>query len=117
MEQTTIDQIEKLLSLSETDILINIGREVDSGIYAFPPTPKELIDKANSWWNYSKKTIIKEICFSEKVCEAIRSEDKIVLYAAILDVLSGIISGVSPVTASALVIKKGIEKLCESYWR
>ena len=64
---------------------------------------------------FNLEVIKEKLCNDEKLKNLIKKSDGIVLVTAIVDLISSIITGVSPFTVAALLVKKGITKLCHKY--
>ena len=56
------------------------------------------------------------ICSSHKVREYAKHPDRVFLVAAVMDAVSGFVSGLTVAAVSVLVVKMGVEKMCAEDW-
>ena len=116
MDKVLIQEIVSTLSLKEEEIFEKIGIEASSVQGAFPPSKQELIAIGKRWWTYHKEQLTNSICDSEAVKKAYNSSDELAVLAAVLDLISGIAIGISPITVAVLLVKLGIDKTCKNKW-
>lgn len=112
------EKIATLMKLSLDELYIQIGAEY-IGLGAMPRSLKDLAQIGKLWLESKKSELIEILCNNEQLNSLLKSEpkrlkDRIVLVAAVADLLSSIITGVSPITVSVLLIKAGLEDLCEN---
>lgn len=106
--------IESLLQKSKDELFLDLGKEL-VGKSILPKSRNELISTAKIWWERNIKLITDAICGSEKLRKLLLAEnnDDVVLVTAIADLVSGLVTGVSPVTVAALLVKKGVNNICK----
>lgn len=116
MDKTPPQEILSTLSLTEEEMFEKIGIEISSGQDAFPPEKQELIRTGKRWWTHRKEHLLNSVCSSDVIKSIFESGDELALVVAVLDLISGIVTGVSPATVAVLIVKLGLEKACESMW-
>ena len=105
------------LSYSEGALLEEIGASLaeTEGLDLKSVSPDALRQRAEQWLETQNDSFVQKICrewdFSRKVKDP-RYLDNVLLASAIADLISGILSGVSPFTVAALLVKRGLENLC-----
>jgi hypothetical protein len=109
--------LDALMELDEETLFQELGREVVHFLGA-PLTPKQLESIAKRWLQGKTEFISKRICTSDKVYELINSQDySKELILAICDLIVEIQFGISPLLVAVLIVKGGLNKICEAYWR
>jgi hypothetical protein len=115
------DEIARVAGLSEDELLMQIGQSIEGreGLPAFP-SRERLIRKGRDWfesfWSQSKAAI----CANTQVCARIRdrqtllSESIQVVALAIVD--AALTPPVPVATISAVIVRRGIERLCSEIW-
>lgn len=105
--------IATLIQLEEQQLFDELGRDLAATTFGAGELPSE--DVGRSWFAAHLDTLRSKVCGSN-IAEVYRQNpakwDNVMLIAAISDLVAGAITGVSPVTVAALIVKKGIEKLC-----
>lgn len=108
--------LEDLRALNENELLELLGKAL-SHRQAMPLTPKQLRMIAERWLKGNKELIEKKICLSEKIYSLVKSQtDSKELIIAVCDLIISLQFGVSPLLVSILLVKGGINKICENYW-
>lgn len=112
MGQQIYSEIEQQMKLDTDTLLVMLGTEGSVG--ATPGTPgdgKIVLENI-------KKRFKEKICESENVRKAYEKSgaSRTVVATAILDCISGALTGVSPITASVLLAREGVGTLCEEIW-
>lgn len=115
MDNLRRQEILSNLSLNEEELFQQIGTEFSSSD-AFPPSKQDLIKVGKRWWTHNKERLVTSLCSSEVIKTTFDSGDELALASAILDLISGLITGVSPITVAVLVMKLGLEKICKQQW-
>ena len=67
IEDSGSEHISKLLSLTEDELLVIIGRAVDSRQGIIPPEPSVLMEKAKTWLDNQDASLRRTICGSEQI--------------------------------------------------
>jgi len=112
MQDLVIREIESQLSIDTDTLLRMLGSAQTMG--AKPATSRDgkvILENA-------KRTLRERICNDNQIQEIYEaaSSTKIQLVAAVIDVIAGAISGVSPITVSVLIVKEGLDSLCKDIW-
>ena len=103
--------------MSENELWIQLGRELtQSDDHALPLDPRELIARAKAWFAANKKTLEDRIC-TVRMRTIADGGDNQVLIIAVGEVISACCVGVSPVTVTCLIIRKGLKKFCARHWK
>lgn len=108
--------LDQLIELEEEDLLEKLGTEL-VGFQAVPLTAKQLRQLAQNWFRANSQKISDQICTSKKIyslANGSRKSKELVL--AICDLIISIQFGVSPLLVAVLVVKVGLDKICQSYW-
>jgi hypothetical protein len=109
--------LDALMELDEEALLQELGREIVHFLGA-PLTPKQLESIAKKWLQGKTEFISEKVCTSDKVYELINNEGySKELILAICDLIMSIQFGISPLLVAVLIVKGGIKKICEAYWR
>jgi hypothetical protein len=114
MHDTVRLEIETKLNLSADELLSELAAHTVGTAIA-----PDLKRRGREIYDALKARLLEKICMDPRVTRAytsVREAGLVVLVAALLDCVSGYISGVSPVTFCVLLAKEGVEHLCESYW-
>ena len=100
-----------LQSVNEDDLFLAVGSQLaEAEKFMKPPSVNELIMKGKVWFDLHVERFQSAVC-QEKVRKLLEG-DEAVLITAIADLIAGIVTGVSPVTVSLLICKKGVRSLC-----
>lgn len=106
----------ELLQLDTEELLLLIGKELVKGKrFSQEPSRNNLIERAKKWFNESKEELRNLICSNSTIIETVNSSEKnkrILMLTAVADAISPILLPISPWTASALIIKEGIDVMC-----
>lgn len=116
MDQILSQEILSTLSFTEEEVFEKIGAELSSGQGAFPPNKEEFVRMGKRWWTHNRERLFTSICSSEAIKNVFESGDELALIVAILDLISGIVTGISATTVAVLIVKLGLEKACGSMW-
>jgi len=110
------ENIKSLLEKEIEQLYIDLGRQILSSDYhAFPFPKQRYITKAKNWLAENKVHLKQKICKNEYVKLHMNSnkiEDRVILISAIIDLISSMCIGISPVTVAVLLVKEGINSLC-----
>lgn len=115
MDEQIYNQIKIKLQLPQNVLFEELGKTATKGAYS-----EDLKRKGKDIFETLKGRLVNEICTSSTVINAyksINSNEVVPVVAALIDVLSGYLVGISPVTFCVLIVKEGIPKLCKSYWK
>jgi hypothetical protein len=79
-------------------------------------TEEENRDRVRKWWSDHRTILRTYLCveqlrFLHDPAESVR--EKSLIIAAVADCLTGVVLGISPLTAATLVVSFGLRKLCE----
>lgn len=106
------NSINNELELSEEELYYKIGLQLARHQkYATPPDRKELIKMAKARIAASLQDISNAICGNDNIRRIAKSEDTL-LASAIADLITGIVTGVAPITVACLIVKRGLHELC-----
>lgn len=109
----------------ETDGLLELlGRQLEPHLMQYvtgfrreaPAGGKQRAEKARTWLAQNRARLRAMVCPDPTVrrflsCEA--TEDKLLLAAAVADLIAGIFANVAPVTVAVLLVKQGLKSLCQ----
>ena len=119
MSVPTPEEVIKLLSLTEKELLAEIGKEIHniSYPYDFPafvraPEPLYIVDH---WFRYTEVLLYGKLCLEHNICEKYSSpgfNDDVTLVLVVGDIISSLAFGVPPFTLSALLVKRGLKSFC-----
>ena len=102
--------------MSEKQLWVQIGRELTRGEdHALPLDPRELRDRAKSWFSGIEEELANRIC-TPAVRKFLDGGDTPALIAAIADLISAWCIGVSPITVAYLLMRKGLHTFCANKW-
>lgn len=105
------ESMPNLQSVNEDDLFLAVGSQLAEGEkFMKPPSVSELILKGKVWFDLHVDRFQSAVC-QEKVRKLLQG-DEAVLITAIADLIAGIFTGVSPVTVSLLICKKGVSSFC-----
>lgn len=111
MEKRNIDS---LLASSEEELYRLLGNELweaEKKLNAFPPTKSQLIATAEKF--LSKNWIkIQDLICKDNFIRKVDNNDTVTMIFAISDLISSIVTGISPITVAVIIYKYGIERLC-----
>ena len=108
-------EIARLLSLDEQRLYELIGREL-TGRQALPMTPAELAERGRKWFRAHRDQIQRSVCDSRTLRELTERSDELQLVAAIADLIAAICVDVAPTTVAVLLLKHGLNRLCDEVW-
>ena len=109
-DRKCIMDVDEVAVLSEDELLIAIGTEL-LGQQMLPSSQRELIERAKAWFQINKTLIHDAVCpHARAILKENNYRDAIL---AIADLLSSVITQVAPFNVAALILKAGVEKLCE----
>ena len=111
-----VEEIQALKSKSIEELYKLIGEQLLSetlGIDEF--SDEETKEEAVDWENQQRVNLRKSICGSDPYRAYIENPegwDWVMIVTALADLIAGVVVGVSPLTVAALILKKGLDKLC-----
>lgn len=105
-----------LMELGEEALLQELGREIVH-FQGSPLTSKQLESIAKRWLQGKREFISEKICSSNQIKELVNTEGySKELILAICDLIISIQFGISPLLVAVLIVKGGLNKICETYW-
>jgi hypothetical protein len=110
---------DRLLAQSEDELYEQLGRQLQRGtLGARERSPEESREYARSWFARRHTDLAAAICPTQVVRTYLASkriQDRILLAAAIADLITAIFKGIPATTVAVLIVKEGLESLCGSY--
>jgi hypothetical protein len=105
------DPVSQLRNMREEDLFLALGQQIAEGEeHMRPPSPAELVVKGKVWFQSHLASLQGAVC-QVKVRSLIDGDDAVLL-AAVADLIAGLCLGVSPVTVSYLICKRGMKSFC-----
>jgi hypothetical protein len=104
----------RLLSKSDEELLSSSGRD-----FAKAASPHDFAKRGAEIMENIRTRFASSICADAAIkaaYERVEKDGGVTLLAALIDCLSGSLTGVSPVTVSVLLFRHGVKKLCEQAW-
>jgi len=109
-------QINELMERSSDELYEMAGKELyGKSAFAFPTNPQKLIRMGKEYLGMQREKLKGAICSNKLITEYLKSpkvQNRVAVIAAIADILTAAAIEVSPVTASVLIFKEGLESLC-----
>lgn len=109
-------QIETLLERSVGALLVDLGRELrPPGLGMEPTSDDENFRQGQSWIDRNRPALARRLCSTMVVRLWIQSKrvgDRVLLVAAIADLITSLLTGVAAVTVAVLLVKEGLDTLC-----
>lgn len=113
-------EMSRLLSLSQDELLEEIGEELIRKRLRARLEPRKTetaMQRGQEWFEANIGHLERAVCFEPAVRRMVENpSDNQVLVAALLDLISSIVVGVSPVTVAVLLVKRGVHTLCRDSW-
>ena len=111
-------EFDRLFGKTESDLLIELGEELTGDVHfgGMQMSPSDYIAFARDWLQTKKENLQELVCKSELVAKHQKASDDKNLFFAVVDVITGWATGVSPFVVSAILIQRGIGRLCEPIW-
>ncbi len=106
------NEIQRLMNLSEDELYLDIGLAANPDLNFLDKERKYIEEVGRNWFKNNVNKIKRVIC-KEEVIDSLSKDDKLMLISAIADLLAGLYLEVSPVTVAVLVVKQGVNNLCE----
>jgi hypothetical protein len=111
-------QIESLFNKNVEELYADLGRESRTpGLGMEPTSEDKFAEEGRRWLARNRDDLAKCLCETGVVSLFISSErvrDRIIVAAAIADLISTLATGVAAFTVSVLLIKEGLDTLCSS---
>jgi hypothetical protein len=119
MANVESNEISNLLALSEDELLAKIGIDVaGESLRLRPPSVQDLIQKGREWLIANMQMLQNQVCRDLELRRMVENPtDNQVLAIAVLDLITSYVVGVSPITVTALLIKRGLRNLCRECWK
>ena len=111
--------MEDLLNRTDEELLEHIGRSLaPESLEMFPrvPTREELRERARAWLAEAHLSLQTMLCANESLRALDRSPERELVFHAICEVLTGVMTGVHVGAVSAYVVKRGLHTLCRDVW-
>ena len=105
-------EVERILELREEELLSLLGNELSLNL-SFDDTT-ESIRQAKRWLAINNNDLQKLICKNDHVQQAVDNSD-VMLCMAIIDAITGFLTGIAAATVSVLIIKRGFSIFCKEY--
>lgn len=113
---TNDKEIQAKFELNIDGLLLEIGSDLDRKSI-LPRKPSEIIEIADIWFKKKRNQFATIVCGNEKIKRLQDSSNEVnqnvFLAAAVADLISGAITGVSPITVAVLIVKKGLDSICK----
>lgn len=106
-----IDNIHEKLNLSVEALYTELATGLSKGA-----SPGDLAKRGKQIYENLREKLHDKICRSDAVHASFERGDKVLLVAALMDCVSGAITGISPVTFCVLLAKEGVSTLCAAEW-
>jgi len=111
-----IDNIAELLEASDAVLLQHIGDAHSlRSLQARPRTDDEREESGKDWISAHINTLRKLVCSSlliQAYLNSSRTQDRVMLAAAIADLISSVITGIAAVAVAVLILREGIASFC-----
>jgi len=115
-----IRDIENLLKLDNNELFLIIGNEI-RGKGAAPAPKKQIILQANQWFSDHVKEIKEMICRNSRILTLANKDksggDIVMLISAIADLITSLTLNIAAISVAILIVREGLLKFCENYWK
>lgn len=108
-------EAQKVLELQEDDLLLALGRVVDTDQHSKPQPPDTYIAAAHRWLSENWSFIKEKVCGSERIQEILNNQkvvDDTGLVIAIFSIFSGYLEPAVSMLVSGLVVRRGLHSVC-----
>jgi hypothetical protein len=108
-------KVRELLDLPEESLLEILGAEVQPPSLGFGVDVAKAIESARQWLARHRSVIQLKVCSSHvaRICrDNPKAFDRVILVAAIADLIAAVCVGVSPIVVAVLIVKAGVTELC-----
>lgn len=108
-------EIADLLKLSEDDLFARLGETTTKGAGY-----QEIVERGKALFSNTVRNVSQRLCEDSRTKELYerRNEITIVDYiAALADIISGYLAGISPFVLAVLIVKNKLETVCAPYWK
>lgn len=118
MASKEMKDIETLFRIDGSQLFERLVRDLEEHAVArFPPgpSPEDLRRIARRLLRRIKDSLRDKVCTNNKFMDLWRSErtyDRVILAAAIADLVASLGFGVAPAVVGVLIVKEGVESLC-----
>lgn len=110
----TTETAKRTLAQTEEELFRSLGLFLVEASGADSMDDEDFVKKGRKWLTYELPEIRKIIC-NGKISKHLQSqEDMTQLLISVADVLAALFTGVALITISALVVKIGLKKICNS---
>jgi hypothetical protein len=115
---TPESEAQTALSLDEAELLRSLGAET-TGPQAFPLQPRELVERGTRWLKAQTAYLQQHVCSSSDIQSFAtgKQNDDVTIVLELAKLLAGLVLPVNPVTLAALLVKRGLNVLCETQWK
>lgn len=117
MEESEIT-LDEALKLSTEELHLAIGDSLARTMSgAIPSGPKQKRSISSAWMAGMKEALCEKICPNENIRMLfVDNVGERELAAAIIDLISSVVIGISPVLVSCLLVRQGLIHLCKERW-
>lgn len=114
--RTFESDLDRLIAGEYDDLLQAIGEDALPPALGMAERPRSsLVDAGRRWWEENRGEIENRLCGSLVVKTYLSNpsnENRLLIAAAMCDLLVGLLGSVSPVTVVAMIFHEGIESFC-----
>jgi hypothetical protein len=104
-----VEDAKKFAAMSEMELFVSIGADL-TGKPALPVSQQELLERGQAWFKKNLQTIRGTVC--PKAQQIVQENDTQKAIIAVADLLASILIHVAPFKVAALIVKAGVNKLC-----
>lgn len=117
MQQDILGMAEKIAELEESDLFDAAIAELDGQSFQKGGDDDHKRSRLDKWIN-DHRTILHDLLCKPKLVILLdppeTAKEKVLIITAVADCITGSVIGLSPLTASALVVNYGVRRLCGS---
>jgi hypothetical protein len=117
MNDDSTQRISMLLETDLDELYSALGKEVAGP--GMTRGTRNLRKLGREWLKAKREQLSAAVCHDPKVralCEDGKKGGRIILVAAVTDLVASLVVGVSPVTVAVLLVREGLTSLCEGTW-
>ncbi|MBI1746125.1 MAG: hypothetical protein HYR55_06010 [Acidobacteria bacterium] len=114
MDKDVRVEIERKLAASREELILDLGQTVTKG--AIRPDARR---KGLEIYENLRGKLQAAICTNQQLRalhDTVGDGKKALLVAALADLVSGLVVGISPITVAVLMVKDGLEVYCRKLW-
>ena len=109
--------IEQQLEATLDELYAALGEEVSGPGIAGSSKNNQLLGR--KWLNKKRAQLSAILCNNSSLrslCNDSKKETRVILVASVIDLIASLITGVSPTTVAVILVKEGLNTLCEEAW-